>query len=391
MPTQRISDANPPYRRHFRHLAAGLVALPVLLISMVLSANAALAAPGAGTVSPSPSAPATSTRTPAAGTTSPNQIAWSIQAATQGKPDTRPAFNYADLPPGTSRQDWVAVHNFGAKPLQLTVYPSDAYNTATGGFDVLPAAQKPIDVGSWIHMAETTVTVAPGANSIVAFTVAVPKNATPGFHVGGIVASSSGTALDAKGDTVRVDRRVGMRMFLQVSGPLTPTLAVKNLTVHYQGGWDPVHPGTTTISYTVANTGNVPLQAHQALHTNGLLGTFSRATRKADIPLLLPGNSIQVSAKVTGVWPGGRLHVTVQLTPYTTLVSIAVPPASAHASVWAMPWTWLVCFVVVLGAVGTWIWRRRRAVRRRAEGGTGPEAGALPGTPAHSGSGAAAA
>ena len=368
MPTQRTSDEHGPEHRHLRRLAAGLVALLVLLISTALATDTAFAAPTAGTASPSPSAPPTSPQSPAAGTASPNQIAWSIQAATKNKPDTRPTLNYTDLPPGTSRQDSVAVHNFGAKSLKLTVYPSDAYNTRTGGFDVLPAAQHPVDVGSWIHMARTTVDVAPGGIAIVPFTIAVPKNATPGFHVGGIVASASGIALDAKGDTVRVDRRVGMRMFLQVSGPLHPALAVKGLTVHYQGGWDPIHAGTATITYTVANTGNVPLQAHQTLRTDGLFGVFGKSTHGADVPLLLPGNSVRVSAKVTGIWPGGRLHTSVQLAPYTTLVSLAMPPTSSSTSTWAVPWTWLIAVLVVLVTLGTWTRRRRR--RRRARKAT---------------------
>lgn len=79
-------------------------------------------------------------------------------------------------------------------------------------------------------------------------------------------------------------------------------------------------------------------QARQAVHTNRFFGAFSTTAQKADIPLLLPGSSLRVSAKITGVRPGGRLHAMVQLAPYTTPVSLATTPVSASATAWAMPW-----------------------------------------------------
>lgn len=365
MPTQRASAGDLSPGRLRRPLAAALLALLMLLLPAVTSARPAFAAPA------EPAHPRSAPEQP-----SPGRATWSVQGATHGKPDNRPTLTYAGVEPGASHQDAVAVRNFGAVPLKLAVYASDAHNTGTGGFDLLPAADRPVDVGSWVRMAKSALTVPAGATVVVPFTLAVPRNATPGFHVGGIVASFSGTALDAKGNTVRVDRRVGVRLFLQVSGPLRPQLVVRDVTVDYRGGWDPVHPGTATVGYTVTNTGNVPLQAHRTLHTEGLLGVFGRTGEQPDVPLLLPGNSVRLSARLTGVWPGGRLHARVELAPYTAVVALstAVPPATAGATAGAVPWTWLIAVLVLLAAAGPWA---RRRLRGRAAAPAKGEAPAL--------------
>jgi hypothetical protein len=355
MHVRRVSGANPPVGHRPRRLAAGLVTLLAVLLSTASATGTAVAAPASGP-------PGGSKTTGGSGGTSGDRITWSVQASGRTRPDTRPTFSYAAVPAGTSRADHIAIRNLGSGPLTLQVYASDARNTSTGGFDLLPAARRPVDVGSWVHLTKSRVTVRAHSTVIVPFTVTVPANATPGFHVGGIVASSSGTAHDAKGDLVRVDRRVGMRVFLQVAGPLRPGLAVRHLTVRYKGGWDPIHPGTATVGYTVTNTGNVPLQAHRAVRTGGLFGVFGKVTRQADVPLLLPGNSIRLTARLTGVWPGGTLHTEVSLKPFTSVVALAPPPAAATATATtgAVPWTWLITALAVLAALGLWAGRRRR-------------------------------
>jgi hypothetical protein len=146
---------------------------------------------------------------------------------------------------------------------------------------------------------------------------------------------------------------------------------VKDVAVHYRGGWDPVHPGTATVSYTVSNTGNVPLQAHRTLHAEGLLGVFGKTSAQPDVPLLLPGNSVHLTGVLTGVWPGVSLHASVRLAPFTAVVALGspVPQAAASADASAVPWTWFLAFLLVLAATVLWTLRSRR--RHRAS--TAPE------------------
>ena len=304
------------------------------------------------------------TGTAAAAPAGTQQLTWSVQPSSPKKPDSRSSFTYQGFTPGSTHEDFVAVDNFGTSAETFSVYASDAFNTAAGGFDLLAAGQRPTDVGAWVHLAESSVRVPARSSVIVPFTVTVPDNATPGFHVGGIVASLSSLDTAADGSQVRVDRRVGVRIYLQVTGPLRPALRVEHYQVQYHDSWNPTRPGSATVSYTLANTGNVPLAAHQSLHSAGVLGVFGANQKLADAPLLLPGNSIRLTVQVPRAWPGLQLDTSLRVTPFTSIVTLAQPPASVDASgsAWAVPWVWLA---IVIALALIW-WGRRRLRRRRA-------------------------
>src|SRR5262245_13107227 len=92
------------------------------------------------------------------------QLTFGVQTATETKPDTRPYYSYSATS-GASVTDYLAVFNYGSTPLTLKVYASDAFNTGTGGFDLLAANAQPTDIGSWITMSAGEVTVPAKGNS----------------------------------------------------------------------------------------------------------------------------------------------------------------------------------------------------------------------------------
>src|SRR5205814_2030722 len=47
------------------------------------------------------------------------------------------------------------------------------------------------DVGAWVVLSRSRVTLAPGKNAVVDFTIRVPHTARPGDHLGGIVAENA--------------------------------------------------------------------------------------------------------------------------------------------------------------------------------------------------------
>ena len=49
------------------------------------------------------------------------------------------------------------VTNSSQVAAKFDIYATDAFNTSTGAFDLLPAAKKPVDIGSWVQFPANTI------------------------------------------------------------------------------------------------------------------------------------------------------------------------------------------------------------------------------------------
>ena len=77
----------------------------------------------------------------------------------------------------------------------------------------------------------------------------MPDNATPGDHSAGIVTSLM-TA--SSGAAVALDRRLGARYYLRVSGTLSPAVGVSKVQVGYSGSLNPVSSAAATVTVRAA-------------------------------------------------------------------------------------------------------------------------------------------
>ncbi|WP_045743527.1 WxL protein peptidoglycan domain-containing protein [Actinoplanes rectilineatus] len=296
-------------------------------------------------------------------------VTWTVRTASNDFGATRSSYSY-DVSPGTTTTDAMVVANKGREAVRLSVYAADGYTTGAGQLDLLTGDQQSTGIGAWLRATTTEVTVAPGKVVEVPFSIAVPDNATPGDHVGGIVTSL--TAAD-QSSNVNVERRLGIRVKLRVAGELAPALAIEDLDVGYEGVADPFGAGTATVSYTIHNTGNAVQTADQAVAISGPFGWLrTEATGITAPPELLPGESWQVTVPIKDVSPAVLLAGTVTLTPLLTDASgstTSLEPVSATARVWALPWTLTVLLLVLVGLLiaGVALTRRRRTQRKQRE------------------------
>ena len=307
------------------------------------------------------------------------RVTFGIQPAGIGSAAVRSEFSISATP-GAVVNDNVAAVNYSSAPLSLQMYATDAVETSGGGFGLLPANQKPTDVGSWITLAPGSSTVqVPAATTsgpgraVVPFVVHVPVKVTPGDHAGGIVASLQTTGSSASGHRIILDQRVGTRVLVLVSGPLTPQLAVTDLHTTYEGTANPVGKGQVKVSYVISNTGNVDLGVDQSVAVSGLIGDNHQVSMPK-VPLLLAGKSVAESVVMTGVWPEILLHQSVTAQP-VAVPGTTVPglvPVTASTSVWAIPWTLLAIIVLVI--LGVILARRRRRKQPAPRHGAGRHA-----------------
>ncbi|MEH0970756.1 DUF916 domain-containing protein [Micromonospora sp. CPCC 205546] len=337
---------------------------------------------------------------PASAPPAPSAVTWGVAPSSANGPNGRPAFTYK-LDPGATLTDHVAVTNHSPRPLTLSLYASDAFTTAQGGFDLLAGARQPTDVGSWVRLTRRTLTIPATSRLDVPFTLAVPRDATPGDHAGGIVASLAATTPDAQGNQVAVDHRVGARIHLRVTGELRPALTVEDLRVRHTGSPHPFAGGTLTVTLTVRNTGNVRLVGRPTLRATGPFGLGRRSVDAAALPEILPGGELTTTVRMTGVAPLFRLTATAAVTPAAVGDQVLDPPPAvdaARASVWAVPWSQSALAALLVLAGWALVATRRRRARQivravaaaREEGraqagraaGNGPDGQDDPGTDA---------
>ncbi|NLU79250.1 DUF916 domain-containing protein [Micromonospora sp. HNM0581] len=370
------------------------LATGIALLGVVLAPSAAVRAAPA---SPSPTGQPEASTSPA-----PAAATWGVAPSSARGPNGRPAFSYK-LDPGATLTDYVGVTNHSSRPLTLNLYANDAVTTTQGGFDLLAADQQSTDVGSWVRLPQRTVTIPSTSRLDIPFTLTVPQNATPGDHAGGIVASLAGTAVDAQGNQVAVDHRVGARIYLRVTGELQPTLTVEKLRVRHSGSLNPLAGGKVTATFTVRNTGNVRLSGQPVLGVAGPFGLARNSVDGAALPEILPGGELTTTVTMSDVPPLFRLTADATVRPAAMDDQVLDPPpqaGSAQAALWAVPWPQLAVLALLAFAVWALVASRRRRAAQlaravaaaRAEGRTqagrssdGPDTTEVDGRPSTAG------
>lgn len=295
---------------------------------------------------------------------------WSVYPASS-RLGARPYF-YLSADPGTTVEDKVVVANKTGKPLTFRLYAADAYNTARdGGFAVRGVTEKQRGVGAWARPARSRVTVPAHGKVTVPFTLRVPEGAEPGDHPGALVALDERVDKGSGSLALGVQRAVGARVYLRVSGPALPAIAVEDVHIaHHQ----PLVPGlgdsTATISYTLHNTGNVTLDPKVELRAEGLFGRTLLSRDLTRVPAeLLPGQRVRLTEPWRGAPQLDRGEVTLTASAEHTR-------ESASASFLALPWAVAAALLVVMVAAGAVL-----AVRARRDRGR-PSAPARPSRPA---------
>lgn len=307
---------------------------------------------------------------PPTSTPRPGEIieSWALAPTGSLDPDeagNRPSLSY-DLDPGATITDSVTLYNYGNVPLTFRVYATDAFNNDAGQFDLLPGTDKPTDVGSWITLPMEYIDVPPRKQALIPITLKVPADATPGDHVGAILASSDAHGAGPDGATVSVDRRTGTRMYVRVAGDLVPELAIENVKTTYKPSFNPLS-GTAKVTYRIQNRGNVRLGGSYRLSISGPFGVARKRISAEDLVELLPGEGVTLTAEFDNMPATVLAFTDVRLEPLDSDAGAELSVTSRRAITFAPPIT-----LVLLVLAGSMAWRARRAYRRHRSDAASP-------------------
>ncbi len=284
--------------------------------------------------------------------------AWSVFPTTPAGQQTR-AFFQPLMAANSTYPDSVTVANQTTAPLTFNLYPADGYNTANGGFSLRQRADAQHDVGAWIHLAVSRVTVPAKTAAKVPFVITVPADATPGFHVGGIVAEATTGTTTKKGAVgVTIQQAVGTRVYARVIGNLQPQLAITSMSIETKSSSSSTLGGSVmpTVKFTVENTGNVPLSGKTKIDLSPLFGSGPHPIFRT-LPQVLPHNATAFSVAFPSVAAHGYLSAT------TTVTARGIHPVTATTSTVVFPWLLFLIVLVVIVGIAIWIFMRRRRAR----------------------------
>lgn len=323
-----------------------------------------------GLLSPTTALAADTPRRPDTG-----RVTFGLQPSTKGMLDSRTSYRYG-VTPGGRLSDQVAVRNLSDVVATFGVYTTDAVNVDNGSFGLLPKAQRALDVGRWLAVGgrgfSGSVTVKPRSEVFLPLSLAVPADAQPGDHSGGVIVSLATRGKQGTTDVV-LDQRVGARVFIRVSGPQRPSLTIAPVRARYQGSRNPFGTGQSFVTYKVTNTGNINLGGRQRVVVRGLVGPAQRSTAIVDLSLLLPGGSAEFTTRVAGTLPMIRERVQVAVIPLVQQgdqVS-GLRTYTGTATFTAVPWT-LLGLILLLGLAAGRMRRVRRGRRLSAPPGQRP-------------------
>jgi hypothetical protein len=274
---------------------------------------------------------------------------WSVRPVTVEGSNVPRDFIFLEILPGQAVEEAVVIENETNATKIFDLYAADAFNTPSGGsFALTNPEQEVSDVGTWVTFEDSQkVEVAGGESVTVPVTIQAPKNATPGDHVGGIVAVDTEFTPAPPGQTVAVETKqtVGVRVYARVTGPLTPSLAIENYTVTTDGKPIPFFgSGSTNVSFTVRNTGNVRITATGRVVLTTFFGREIASVPPTELPEILPGQVVALQTTIDDSVFIGPVQARLELTSPETNIA-------ADGTAWVIPWVALIVLAVVLGVL----------------------------------------
>lgn len=169
------------------------------------------------------------------------------------------------LEPKAVKKDKVDVINSSNKPIKVKIYPVDAATTQDGAFAPEPEDKEKVDVGAWVTLSKSEVSLGPKETKTIEFTIKIPENVEAGDHMGAIIAQNKEIPEAEEGTGMRIATRVGARIYLTVPGEIIRKLEFEKFT------WK-LENRQITFYLDLANKGNARLLPKGEIEIKNIFG-----------------------------------------------------------------------------------------------------------------------
>lgn len=270
-----------------------------------------------------------------------DDISWGINP---GGNEERSSFSY-ELEAGDEVKDSFEITNYGAAPLELSVYGADGSTSSNGALELLPASEASTHIGQWLKVEDPQITLAAGEETEVGFTLSIPSDVAPGDYVGGMISSYINS--NAK-STVAVDQRLATQLAVRVAGEGAVSLSLGDVQAQTPIGWNPFAPVEGTVTATLANDGNLRARGTYTVTVSGPFG-LGKTSQGFESEETIPGSTVLISQQIPGIWPLIWQNVEVSMTP-EGIDSIPAEPINATTAFWSVPAGWTVVLLLIIAA-----------------------------------------
>ena len=224
---------------------------------------------------------------------------------------TDQGFFVYELVAGDEATGSVRVTNPGTEPVTIELAEVDAETAQTGGSSFADAAATPAAAAMWLSLDESRVTLEPGEQTSVAFTVQPPAGTAPGQYLAGITAfvpaatNDSGAEVGQAGASVTMQTRYVIGVQVDVPGEWTPEMTITGASAMEQ-------PSGTKLGIAMENTGDTFIRPEGKVTLSNAEAT-PILTQPIALGTFLTGTELTYPVAWPGAPLGGDYGVDVEL------------------------------------------------------------------------------
>lgn len=165
------------------------------------------------------------------------------------------------MKPGETVEEGIRAINNSDVIQTLLVYATDTSPASAGGFACKQLAEPKENVGTWINLKQTEITLEPKTNRVIPFTITVPENYDVGEHDACIAIQTKAAPSKGEEGGMSIGTRSAIRVAITVPGEIIRNIEITDFSAE-----------KGSVSAIAKNNGNVSIDANIEIILKNMFG-----------------------------------------------------------------------------------------------------------------------